>query len=164
MHTWLCACVDERIKVAAPMIGVQSFGWAVRNDQFHARVASIPQVFNAAAGSMQKSEVDHEVVAAVWAKILPGLLDFYDAPISLPSLAPLPLLVVNGELDERCPVEGLESVFEKTKKEYAWHGAGDSFSVRIEKDVGHVATPDMKAAVLQWFDHHLLEGSVPEKD
>jgi dienelactone hydrolase len=26
MHTWLTAAVDERVAVAAPMIGVQHFG------------------------------------------------------------------------------------------------------------------------------------------
>lgn len=44
MHTWLCACVDERVRVMAPMIGVQNFCWAVDNNQFSARVASIPEV------------------------------------------------------------------------------------------------------------------------
>lgn len=34
MHTWLCASLDTRVAVAAPMIGVQSFKWAVDNECF----------------------------------------------------------------------------------------------------------------------------------
>lgn len=34
-----------------------------------------------------------------------GLLGHYDAPQSLPLIAPRPLLVANGELDPRCPME-----------------------------------------------------------
>lgn len=34
-----------------------------------------------------------------------GLLEQYDAPHSLPLLAPRPLLIANGELDPRCPIE-----------------------------------------------------------
>ena len=35
----------------------------------------------------------------------PGLLERYDAPYSLPLIAPRPMLVANGELDPRCPME-----------------------------------------------------------
>lgn len=43
-HTWLCACLDERIQAAAVLIGAQNFIWAVENDQFEGRVSSIPEV------------------------------------------------------------------------------------------------------------------------
>ena len=39
----------------------------------------------------------------------PGLLDTYDAPLSLPTLAPCPLLVAAGEEDPRCPLPGMWS-------------------------------------------------------
>ena len=53
---------------------MQSFGWAVAHDAFHARVGSIPAVFAAAAVDMGRSSVTAEVVRAVWDKLLPGLL------------------------------------------------------------------------------------------
>lgn len=37
--------------------------------------------------------------------ILAGMRQHYDAPASLPLLAPRPLLIANGELDPRCPME-----------------------------------------------------------
>ena len=53
---------------------MQSFGWAVAHNAFHARVGSIPAVFAAAAVDMGRSSVTAEVVRAVWDKLLPGLL------------------------------------------------------------------------------------------
>jgi hypothetical protein len=44
MHAWLTAVADDRIAAAAPMIGVQGFGWALQHDSWQARVDSIPQV------------------------------------------------------------------------------------------------------------------------
>ncbi|NJR41775.1 MAG: hypothetical protein HC767_03050 [Akkermansiaceae bacterium] len=45
MHTWLCAAIDDRVAAAAPLIGVQGFQWAVRNNSYHARVASLKRAF-----------------------------------------------------------------------------------------------------------------------
>ena len=36
-----------------------------------------------------------------------GLLGGYDAPLSLPSLFPRPFIIVNGALDQRCPLPGV---------------------------------------------------------
>lgn len=72
MHTWLCAAADTRVAVAAPMIGVQSFAWAVQHEQYQARVESIPLVFQAATQDLGKSSTDASVVEAVWRKITPG--------------------------------------------------------------------------------------------
>jgi hypothetical protein len=44
MHTVMVAAADTRIAVAVPLLGVQSFSWALEHDQWHARVASIPWV------------------------------------------------------------------------------------------------------------------------
>lgn len=33
----------------------------------------------------------------------------YDAPFSLPAIAPRPLLIANGELDPRCPMRGVHA-------------------------------------------------------
>lgn len=33
------------------------------------------------------------------------MLEAWDAPYSLPLLAPRPLLIANGELDPRCPMQ-----------------------------------------------------------
>jgi hypothetical protein len=58
-----------------------------------------------AAAAAAAAAVTAEVVRAVWARLLPGLLERYDGPASLALIAPRPLLVATGELDPRCPLE-----------------------------------------------------------
>jgi len=60
-------------------------------------------VFEYAAASMGHAGIDGEVVKSVWDVVCPGLLQLFDAPLSLPALAPKPILVANGEIDPRCP-------------------------------------------------------------
>lgn len=50
----------------------QGFKWAVEQDEWQARVASIQRVFDVAARDMGKQAVDSQVVAAVWERLLPG--------------------------------------------------------------------------------------------
>ena len=45
-----------------------------------------------------------------------GMLESYDAPHSLPCVAPRPLLVANGELDLRCHMPGVLPAVEAARK------------------------------------------------
>ncbi|CAL8472161.1 g11703 [Coccomyxa elongata] len=158
MHSWLTMALDDRVAVAAPMIGVQGFRWAAENDSWHARVGSIPRVFAAAAADLGKPAVDAQVVMAVWNRIMPGLLEGYDAPQSLPCLAPRPFLIANGELDPRCPVKGLTEALERTKAAYARAGCAENFQVFFQKGLGHSVSHELDAAVNAFLDKHLLQG------
>ncbi|MEW5311334.1 MAG: hypothetical protein WDW38_003060 [Sanguina aurantia] len=175
MHSWLAAVVDSRISVIAPTIGVQCFKWAVDHDRFQGRVSSIQPLFDAAAADMQKRTVDAAVVQAVWRKLMPGLLDHYDAPMSLPSLAPRPLLIANGELDDRCPMEGLQEALRLTQAEYERvireqqpslseqelsTAVAGRFQLYVEKFSGHRETSGMNSAVRQFMDKHLLNAGL----
>jgi hypothetical protein len=66
------AAADDRVSVSAPCLGVQNWGWAVRNDSWQARLGSIPLVGAAAAADMGKLRPDAEVAEALWRKLLPG--------------------------------------------------------------------------------------------
>ncbi|GAB4814129.1 hypothetical protein N2152v2_001175 [Parachlorella kessleri] len=156
MHTWLCAAADTRVAVAAPMIGVQYFMWAIENTSWHGRVASIPLVFEAARHDLGQPDVGEEVVEAVWHKLLPGLLDSYDAPKSLPLIAPRPLLIIKGETDPRCPLQGVEVALVPTRATYAALGAADKVQLFVEAGVGHECTATMWAHASSWLDTHLL--------
>lgn len=83
-------------------------------------------------------------------------LKFYDAPVTIPGLAPRPLLIVNGSLDDRCPIEGLYPVMEAAERAYALHNRSSCFSYLFEVGVGHSATERMKENVIDWFDQHLV--------
>eukprot|EP01025_Chloroclados_australasicus_P018303 TRINITY_DN19522_c0_g2_i1.p1 TRINITY_DN19522_c0_g2~~TRINITY_DN19522_c0_g2_i1.p1 ORF type:complete len:346 (-),score=51.76 TRINITY_DN19522_c0_g2_i1:363-1400(-) len=156
MHTWLSACLDDRIYASAPIIGCQSFGWAVQNEAYHGRAGSIPLVFDAAKQDAGLSELNKDIVQKVWDKLIPGITDAYDLDKSLPCIAPRPLMVLNGEKDDRCPVQGLEPVLKQTQKIYEDLGVASNFEVFIETGVGHECTPAMDSKVEQFMEKHLL--------
>lgn len=156
MHTWLTAVVDDRVAVAAPMIGIQGFQWAIDHVAYQSRVSSIPDVFEAARIDLGRSEIDPEVVTQVWNKIIPNLLAEYDSPKSLPLLAPRPLLAANGELDPRCPLPGVMEAMESAKKAYRAAGVPDDVSLFVERDLMHVDSPVLQAVIADWIDKHLL--------
>lgn len=158
MHTVMVAAADTRIAVAVPLLGVQSFSWALEHDQWHARVASIPWVFHAAALDMERENgVDADVVEAVWERIAPGLLDMFDAKTALPLIAPRPLLVLNGELDPRNPRAGLLEPVDDTLSAYHEYDCPSLFRVQFAPGVGHEATPAMLDDALAWLDRFLLK-------
>lgn len=171
MHAWLLAALEPRIRAAAPRIGIQNFGWALEHQQYHARCASIPDVFEAAQADLDtKSESDESesdaltprVVRAVWEKLLPGLLGpgGFDTPNSLPLIAPRALAVINAAEDARNPMPGLwEHVLGPTWRRYeALVGAArvaELFQVFFQEGVGHRPTPEMAAFAAQFLDQHL---------
>lgn len=155
-------CRYCRISAGAPMIGVQNFSWAVQHNKYHARVESIPLVFAAAAADLHQNKhhqahaIDAYVVETVWRKLLPGLLNSYDAPYSLPSIAPRPLIIVNGELDPRCPIAGLEVAIKSAKAVYDRCEAGDKLQWYVEKGTGHQCTESMWRVTESFLDECLL--------
>lgn len=130
---------------------------------------SIPSVFAAAAADLGKpgGDADPDVVSAVWRRITPGLLDAFDAPASLPCIAPRPLLIANGELDARCPMPGVVQAVDAARPAYGAAGVPHALRLFAEPGVGHQATPAMLGEVRSWFDAWLLrpeggpEGGAP---
>lgn len=147
MEAWLLAAADTRVKVVVPSIGVQSFRHALDTGLWVARAETILPVFEAAARDMGKKDVDVEVVEAVWRRLVPGLANTsgqaFDAPLSLRCIAPRPMLVVNGELDPRCPIEGVRSSVRSASEEYKLQNASHALRLFIELGVGHEMTPKM---------------------
>ena len=160
MITWVGAVVDSRIKVAAPAIGVQGFRWAVENNSFMARVNSIRPVFDHARVALGRSAndptIDAEVVQSVWDRIIPGLSDEYDAPRSLPLIAPRPLLLVQGAKDPRCPIEGVQEALAATQDAYsAFPGSEANLELFVDESAAHEITEKMWNRIESWFDEHL---------
>ncbi|MBA0747695.1 hypothetical protein Gogos_004587 [Gossypium gossypioides] len=154
MHAWFAAFADTRYAVAAPIIGVQGFRWAIDNDKWQARVDSIKAVFEEARTDLGKNEIDKEVVEKVWDRIAPGLASQFDAPNSVPAIAPRPLLIVNGAEDPRCPLEGLEIPKTRAYKAYG-EAHSDKFKLVAEPGIGHQMTPLMVKEASDWFDQFL---------
>jgi dienelactone hydrolase len=110
IETWLAASVDDRVKVACPLIGVQSFRWSLENDKWQGRANTIKAAHEAAAKDLGEPKVNQKVCRALWPKIIPGILDDFDCPNLLPLFAagkePRALFIANGENDPNCPLPG----------------------------------------------------------
>lgn len=157
MHSWFLAFVDSRITCLAPAIGVQNFRWAVENDKWQARVNTIKKPFLSCMKENGKSEIDKEVVRKTYSVINPGLLDDFDIIYSLPTLVPRPLLVMNGELDPRCPINGMEEFMKEMIQKYDHAGKIENFEYHWEKGVYHDVTPDMVTRIT----YFLLKNMIP---
>ncbi|GMI92549.1 hypothetical protein like AT5G25770 [Hibiscus trionum] len=155
MHAWLAAFADTRYAVAAPIIGVQGFQWAIENDKWEARVNSIKDVFEEARNDLGKNKIDKEVVEKVWDRIVPGLASQFDAPNTVPAIAPRPLLIANGAKDDRCPIAGLEIPEIRAGKAYEETHCSEKFKLMAQPEIGHQMTPLMVKEASDWFDRFL---------
>ncbi|WOK98541.1 hypothetical protein Cni_G07253 [Canna indica] len=155
MHAWFAAAADTRYSVVAPIIGVQGFRWALENDKWHARVDSIKPVFEEARIDLGKNETDKEVVKKVWDRIAPGVSNQFDAPFTVPAIAPRPLLILNGAEDPRCPISGLEVPVSKASEVYEEANCPENFKFVAEAGIGHQMTVSMVNKASIWLDRFL---------
>ncbi|KAM3282301.1 hypothetical protein P3S67_025946 [Capsicum chacoense] len=115
------------------------FVWAVEHDKWQARVNSIKAVFEEARADLDKSSIDKEIVQKVWDRIAPGLASQFDVPYTVPTIAPRPLLILNGEDDPRCPLGDLEipaskacNAYEEANCPQNFKGLGSEFISKVE--------------------------------
>lgn len=155
MHASFAAFADTRYAVVAPIIGVQGFRWAIDNDKWQGRVDSIKVVFEEACVDLGKTMIDKEVVEKVWDRIAPGLASEFDAPYSVPAIAPRPQLILTGADDPRCPLAGLDIPKLRAQEAYEAHHSED-FKLVAEPGIGHQMTSSMVIEASEWFDRFLL--------
>jgi dienelactone hydrolase len=149
METYLAAAVDPRIKVAVPCIGVQSFRWALDHDSWQSRAGTFRVALDTAAGGT----ADVTFLRHFYDKVAPGVYSEFDGPAMVPFIAPRPLLTINGEVDARTPMPGLQLCLDAAKKAYA--SAPDHLSSIIEAKTGHAVTPAAITAAIEWFEKWL---------
>ncbi len=158
IETWLGGAADDRVKVAVPMIGVQSFRWSLDHDQWQARAKTIQDAHKLAASDLGKSDVDRDVCLSVWPKLIPGILDDFDGPSMLRLFAGRSLLILNGEKDPNCPLGGTELAIASARAAFHEVGADDHFQAVIAPGVGHAVTPAGRKLALEWFTKWLEPG------
>lgn len=162
MHAWFAAAADPRWTAVAPLIGVQSFCYAVENACFEARVASIQDVFDSAAVDLGWGCISSDVVRSVWNRICPGLLEHFDGGRSLALLSPRPVFIGNGELDPRCPIKGVEAAVSYARETFKEECADpERLELHIYKNVGHEVTEDMMRDCLAFFEKVFPDDTVP---
>jgi dienelactone hydrolase len=157
IETWLAAAVDERVKVSVPAIGIQSFRWGLENDKWQARANTIKAAHEAAAKDLGEAQVNPKVCRALWAKIIPGILDKFDGPSMVRLFAGRPLLILNGENDPNCPLVGAKLAFAAAETAYKEVKAEDKLRIMVAPDVGHKVTEEQRKAALEWFEKWLLK-------
>ena len=107
--------------------------------------------------------VSAETARFAYSRIAPGLADALDGPRTMPLIAPRPLLVLNGELDPRCPLGGLERVVRATRAAYdeAEEGGGgeggdraaaSAFRAFARVGAAHECGEEMLATLASWLD------------
>lgn len=152
MHAWFAAAIDTRWTAVAPLIGVQSFKYAVDEACYEARVATIQDLFDTAAADLGHGHVSCDVVRAVWHRICPGLLDLFDAGNSLSLLSPRAVFIANGKLDPRCPARGVEEAVERARVVYEEEcGQPERLELRVYEAVGHEVTAEMWDDCVRFF-------------
>lgn len=152
IQTWLAASVDDRVTVAAPLIGVQSFKWSLENDKWQGRANTIKTAHEAAAKDLGESAVNKKVCRELWSKVIPGILDDYDCPNLLPLFATgsRALFIANGDMDGNCPIEGAKIAIKAAEAAFAKAGAKDRLVVRVNAGVAHKVTDDDRKAAIEF--------------
>jgi hypothetical protein len=172
MIAWFWAGADERVKAVVPMIGVQSFRYAIANDCWHARAASLPSLFAAAEKDLGRP-ADADLVEEVWRRIAPTLLSVADAGESLRWVAPRPMCVLNNAADPRTPRTGTEVAVRSAAAAYIALGAAEALTlihdISAGRDMlppdmceeGHMVTDAMWAYAVAFLKHALGRGIAP---
>ena len=83
----------------------------------------------AAAKDLGAAEVNAKVCRTLWTKVIPGILDQFDCPSMLRLFAGRPLLLLNGELDPNCPLEGAKLAFAAAQDAYQKAGCADRLRI-----------------------------------
>lgn len=151
IETYLTAAVDTRIAVAVPCIGVQSFNWALENNDWKGRIATIQRAFDTCAKEAGVTNADTAFVRKFYDRVVPGIYGEFDGPGMLPLIAPRPLLVINGDSDDHTPLPGVQEAVSAAQSDYRSAKAEDHFAVRIQEKTGHKVTDESEKEAIGWF-------------
>ena len=151
IETWLAAAADPRVKVTVPAISVQTFRWGLDHDSWHARANTIATSHRVAANDRGETDVTRGTCVALWNKILPGILDRFDGPSMIRLFAGRPLLIIGGEKDPNCPIEGAKIAFASAEAAYKEAGCPEKLKIDIAPGVAHAITDAQQAEILDWF-------------
>ena len=151
METYLAAAADPRIAAAVPVIAAQSFKWGLENDAWQGRVETFQAAVDSAARDRGEGRPTAQMVRAFYDRVLPGIYTQFDGPSMLPLIAPRPLLLINGDSDERTPLPGVQECATAAETAYRALRVPDRFRLVIQPDTGHVFTPPAQRTAVDWL-------------
>lgn len=124
-NTWITAALDDRIKVAVPVVGTSDFYLQIAftrgNDWYR---------------------------AAEHCHFIPGLITFADNHELLAMAAPRPTLIINSTTDAGFPIG---DVFDYGKELYRSYGVADRISFFHDPTAGHGYQQKKREAAYGWF-------------
>jgi dienelactone hydrolase len=151
IETWMAASVDKRIKVAVPVIAIQSFKWSLENDYWQGRAKTIWKAHEQAAQDLGDSAVTKENVRQLWNKLVPGITELFDCPSMIRVFAPRPLLLLNNEKDENCPLGGAKVAFTAAANAYKAKRASGMLKVHVVPNQPHTFLLQHQVMAINWF-------------
>ncbi|MBL8177562.1 MAG: acetylxylan esterase [Bryobacterales bacterium] len=125
--TWFTAALDDRIKVAAPVMGISTYLANLREDTQRRHCDCMFPI------NFHRHDMTHQG----------GLI------------APRPLLMAHGKKDDLFPVPGYTKFEEVLTRLYLGYERPDRFQ-NIVVDTGHQDSDFLREQVLRWFDKHLM--------
>ena len=155
IETWMAASVDERIKVAVPVISTQSFRWSLENNRWQGRANTIWEAHVQAAKDLGDTGVNQKSVKALWTKLLPGITGEFDCPSMIRLFAPRPLLLLSTENDQNCPLPGAKLAFDAATATYRSCHALDKLKIDVAPNEPHRFTPKHMDMAIEWFKQWL---------
>ena len=151
IETYLAAAADERIAVAVPCLGVQSFRWALENNGWQGRTGTVQNAFDTIAKENGVTKPGSAFVEQFYDRVVPGIAGEFDGPEMLALIAPRPLLVINSDSDIHTPLPGVVECTNAAQKVYAADHAADHFAVIIQPNTAHAVKPESERAAIAWF-------------
>lgn len=150
IETFLLSGVEPRVAVSVPCIGVQSFKWGLENGGWKSRLGTFQKAIN----PILKEEgvtASPEFAKKFFDKMLPGIYSIFDGPQMLTIIAPRPLLVCNGEIDDKTPLEGLKLAADAATAAYKAANAEEKFKFIVQENQGHTVTKESINVIIDWF-------------
>jgi poly(3-hydroxybutyrate) depolymerase len=148
---YLAAAVDPRIGVAVPCIAIESFRWAAENNSWQSRIGTVQAAFDAAAKASGVEKPGGDFVHTFYSRVAPGIDREFDGPAMVPLIAPRPLLAINGEIDPRTPMPGLQLCADAARAAYAKAGAPEKFVLHTQPNTAHKVLPESTVLAKEWF-------------
>ena len=151
IETYLASAADPRIAATVPLIGVQSFNWGLKHDQWQGRIKTIQNAFDAVMKEAGETNATPAFVRKFYDRVVPGIDGKFDGPAMLPLIAPRPLLVINSDSDPNTPLPGVKEAAAAAEQSYQAATAADRFMLRIQEKTNHQVRPESETAAIEWF-------------
>lgn len=151
VETYFTAAIDPRVSVSVPFIGVQSFNWALENNDWQGRIGTISTAFATITKESGIDKADSNFVRKFYDRAVPGIYGEFDGPAMLGLICPRPLMMVNSDSDNHTPLAGVKLCIDAAEKDYKAANASDHFVAKIQAKTGHKVNPDSQTEAVEFF-------------